>query len=87
MAKKQFFQKKAGVHSSSMALAVATREEALRRNEQFREQGIAAEHPIREDGTIMPLEFGDRNARKEAYRALGIYDPDAGYNDQAPQNF
>jgi hypothetical protein len=78
---KQFFNKKPGVHSSSMALAVATKEEALRRNEQFREQGIAAEHPIREDGQVMPLEFRDRNGRKQAYRALGVFDQDAGYSD------
>jgi hypothetical protein len=81
---RQFFNKKAGVHSQSMGLAVTSKEEALRRNEELRQAGIAAEHPIREDGQIMPLEFRDREGRRRAHEAFGVGDFDAGYGDAPP---
>lgn len=75
--------KKANVHSQSIGLAVSDVEQARERNEFFRQQGIAAEHPIGKNGELMPLQFRDRNGRREAHRALEVFDRDAGYGDHA----
>lgn len=62
-------------HGQSIRLAVTTREEAIKRNEQLRELGIAAEHPVKADGQLMPLVYRDRQGRKDALKAFG-FDPE-----------
>lgn len=73
--------KRAGVHSQSIGLAVSDPKLAQERNEFFRQHGIAAEHPIGKAGELMPLEFRDRNGRREAHRMLGVFDRDGSYGD------
>lgn len=80
-------RKRAGEHSrSDFSLASNSREHALRMNEEFRRAGIAAEYEIKADGERAALIFRDRNGRKRAHEHLGVFDRDAGYGDQAPQN-
>ena len=74
---------RAGVHSESLGLAVTSREEAIKRNEQLAREGIAAEYRVGKDGDLMPLQFRDRNGRKEAHKSFGVFDRDAGYSDHA----
>lgn len=57
-------------HGQSIRLGVASKAEAIKRNEQLRELGIAAEHPVRSDGEIMPLVYRDKKAREEAHRVF-----------------
>jgi hypothetical protein len=59
-------------HGESIRLAVASKEEAIKRNEELKSLGIAAEHPVRADGQLMPLVYRDRQARVEVAKAFGL---------------
>ncbi len=83
MKREGMLPKSSNIHSQSVGLAVSDVQQAHERNEFFRQNGIAAEHPIGKNGEIMPLQFRDRNGRREAHRILGVHDRDAGYGDHA----
>jgi hypothetical protein len=59
-------------HGQSIRLAVANKEQAIQRNEELKALGIAAEHPIRADGQLMPLVYRDRSARKKVAEAFDL---------------
>lgn len=62
-------------HGRSIKLAVATKADAIRRNEELRAAGVDARHEVLPDGQLSPLIYGSRKGRKDALRAMG-FDPE-----------
>lgn len=60
-----------------IALGVTCKEEAEKRNELFRRQGINARHETFKDG-LSPLVIYSENAEKRAIKELGIVNWDYG---------
>lgn len=58
---------------SNVSLAVTSREEAIKRNEFFRQHGIAAEQEVKADGEPMALIYRTARGEEEANRALGVF--------------
>lgn len=57
---------------SEFSLATTSRKEAIKRNEYFRQEGIAAHHEIKPDGQISPLVFRTMKGEIEACKALSV---------------
>jgi hypothetical protein len=62
-------------HGRSMRFAVASKDAAIKRNEELREMGIDARHDVLPDGQLSMLIYGSRKGRKDALRSFGI-DPE-----------
>jgi hypothetical protein len=62
-------------HGRSIRLAVSTKADAIRRNEELRAAGVDAHHDVLPDGQLSPLIYGSRGGRKGALRAMG-FDPE-----------
>jgi hypothetical protein len=77
MAKPQPYSKiRPGIeHGRSMSFAVANSEEAKKRNQEFKEMGIAAHYEIKPNGQIAPLVYESRQGRRDAVKAMG-FDPE-----------